>query len=388
MKVCKFFVAISMSIVFSESVSGQTEKGYSIEGNIKGLVDNTWIYLVRNKSSRDGVDTVATAQSRNEKFVFKGKLPHEGEDHFIFIDSSKYGFRLRKILVLLENRDAYLSGTIEDIIFSKKNQFDVNEGIKIAGLPAHKEFIEYSWRERIIMDSCGKIFDLFLEESRRNNTAIVTRSISILETHKEIFKPVEKFQTNWIKQHPNSVLTPWVIYKIFDSLKIIKSEFNKLTLNAKQSHWGIFLEKLISVEEPLDYGKKAPDFTFQTNKGDPLSLKDVVGKGKITIIDFWASWCGPCRSSFPRLKQLYDKYHEKGLNIIGLSTDKDEMAWKQAIIKDGLPWHNVLQTKGFAKETYNVQMIPWNFILDNEGRIIAKDLRGVALARKISELLD
>lgn len=119
-----------------------------------------------------------------------------------------------------------------------------------------------------------------------------------------------------------------------------------------------------------------------------ISLQESLGK--VTIIDFWASWCKPCRMENPNVVALYNKYHEKGLNIIGVSLDEDVESWKTAIAKDKLTWTQVSNLKGWEDsiaKMYEVEQIPTTFLLDSAGNIIAKDLHGEALRNKIDELL-
>ena len=110
----------------------------------------------------------------------------------------------------------------------------------------------------------------------------------------------------------------------------------------------------------------------------------------MTIIDFWASWCGPCRGENPNVVALYNEFHAQGLNIIGVSLDKDAAKWKEAIAKDGLTWPQISNLKYWDEpiaKMYNVESIPATFILDAKGNIVAKDLRGDALRAKVVALL-
>ncbi|QKJ65191.1 TlpA family protein disulfide reductase [Flavobacterium sp. M31R6] len=119
-----------------------------------------------------------------------------------------------------------------------------------------------------------------------------------------------------------------------------------------------------------------------------MSLKESLGK--VTIVDFWASWCGPCRKENPNVVAIYAELHSKGLNIIGVSLDEDPAKWKEAIAKDKLVWTQVSNLKGWedpiAKQ-YKVESIPATFILDKSGNVVAQDLRGDELKAKIIELL-
>ena len=112
--------------------------------------------------------------------------------------------------------------------------------------------------------------------------------------------------------------------------------------------------------------------------------------GKVTIVDFWASWCGPCRQENPNIVALYKELHSKGLNIIGVSLDKNAQAWKDAIAKDKLTWNQVSNLKFWDEPIatqYKVESIPATFILDASGKVVSKNLRGEALRAKILELL-
>ena len=135
-------------------------------------------------------------------------------------------------------------------------------------------------------------------------------------------------------------------------------------------------------------GAKAPDFSAPGPDGEQIALNDVLGK--VTLVDFWAAWCKPCRAENPNVVAAYKKYHDKGLNILGVSLDRKADAWKKAIADDGLEWNHVSHVQYFGPiaKLYNVDAIPAAFLLDENGIIIAKNLRGKALHDKISELLD
>ena len=134
-------------------------------------------------------------------------------------------------------------------------------------------------------------------------------------------------------------------------------------------------------------GALAPDFEQETPEGDTIKLSDF--RGKITLVDFWASWCGPCRRENPNVVKLYQKYKDKGFAILGVSLDREKSRWVQAIEKDGLNWSHVSDLKGWKNQIaglYGVTSIPHTVLLDREGRIIQRNLRGEQLAYKLEEI--
>jgi peroxiredoxin len=151
---------------------------------------------------------------------------------------------------------------------------------------------------------------------------------------------------------------------------------------------GKFLSERLAKINKLSIGAVAPDFTGPTPTGESISLKQSLGK--LTILDFWAAWCKPCRIENPNIVALYNDYHDKGLNIVGVSLDRKAEDWKKAIEDDNLTWNhvsNLLFWQDPIAVTYNIRSIPATYLLDAEGKIIAKDLRGEALRAKVEELL-
>ena len=160
----------------------------------------------------------------------------------------------------------------------------------------------------------------------------------------------------------------------------------------KQSKYGKLLKAKLDLLATVAVGKLAPNFSAKTPEGNMLSLKDVAAKGKLTLIDFWASWCVPCRKENPNLVKAYEKYHAKGLNIIGFSLDKKSglEAWKKAIIDDNLSWFHVSDLNEWESgtvKTYGITAIPQSILIDSEGKIVAKNLRGEELNKNLQDLL-
>jgi peroxiredoxin len=150
----------------------------------------------------------------------------------------------------------------------------------------------------------------------------------------------------------------------------------------------IAMALVMAISAQAKKGEPAPGISLPDLQGNTVNLSDL--KGKVVLIDFWASWCGPCRANNPRLVKLYRKYHDNGFEILGVSVDNNAMYWRAAVQQDNLDWIQVNDNKGWdasSTTAYNVNAIPASFLIDKEGVIRAVDMDGRALEAKIKALL-
>lgn len=198
-------------------------------------------------------------------------------------------------------------------------------------------------------------------------------------------------QDEFINSHLNSSFTIALLRTIASRTdhKTMLEYYGKLSSAVKNTSWGLELQKEIEAVQKTVIGTTILDFTINDVNGNSVSISDF--KGKYVLIDFWASWCGPCRRENPNLLKAYNKYKDKGFTVVGVSLDEKEASWKKAIAKDQMPWTQLSDLKGFKGEVaeyYNISGIPYILLIDKEGKIIDKNLRGEALHKKLSELLD
>ena len=144
-------------------------------------------------------------------------------------------------------------------------------------------------------------------------------------------------------------------------------------------------EKEAAALASVEVGKQAPEFSLKTKEGVDVALSSL--KGKVVLVDFWASWCRPCREENPNVVKAYAKFKSKGFEVLGVSTDRNEEQWLQAVAEDKLTWAQVRDESGLASALYVIRTIPSTFLLDKEGVIVARDLRGEELVKKLEELL-
>jgi peroxiredoxin len=215
-------------------------------------------------------------------------------------------------------------------------------------------------------------------------------------------KALNNYWNTFIEEHPKSEYSLLLLESVISNsnlnLEQVKSSRSALssviTKNAGTQSIGSKVDAFILQREALsklDIGKVPPSFSAPDPDGNMIALNDI--KGKVTIIDFWASWCRPCRLENPNVVKVYEKYHDKGLEIIGVSLDRPNQKnrWLDAIEQDNLTWHHVSNLQYYSEPVarlYNVRSIPSTFILDAEGKIAAKNLRGPALEQQIASMLD
>ncbi len=225
--------------------------------------------------------------------------------------------------------------------------------------------------------------------------------VTMRASYDSFIKVATNFDKTFIKDHGDYTFSAITLERLTrnqstTSAEEIETLYNALSENVKQSRAAKKVEEFVTKNKtkkktvPASIGNIAPNFSGLTPEGKTLALSDI--KAKVTVIDFWASWCKPCRVENPNVVKMYEKYHDKGLEIIGVSLDNNgqKARWVKAIEKDGLTWPQISNLKGWQEPVavqYGVRSIPATFILDETGKIVATRLRGKALEAKVEELL-
>lgn len=277
---------------------------------------------------------------------------------------------------------------LEPSVITVKGQVSEPNAVEVQGSEAHQIY-------RKAVDGLMEIDQKGFALNERYGAARKAgdqEEIAKLESEfNDLLKEREAFVVEFAGSHPESPVGPYLINSAIRDLNYteVQPVFESFSPEVRQSPFGKALEERLTLAKKTAEGVQAPSFTASTPEGEELSLENALGK--VTVIDFWASWCAPCRQENPKVVKMYERLHDKGLEIVGVSLDEDAAAWKKAIEEDGLTWKQVSDLKGFESEIamqYGVMAIPQTFILDEEGKIAAKGLRGKELEDKVVELVN
>ncbi|MBF4984834.1 AhpC/TSA family protein [Nonlabens mediterrranea] len=366
---------IALILLISCKSKTSNESDHFIEGDAPGVYNGMRVYLNKLNAANKPM-VIDTAIVMDEKFYFdQGERTdfaevrflsmETGNDRMIFIEDDNP-------LKIELNQDSLWASTVTG---NEENRilydFRANQA-------------DYQKRTNEFKTSRG---EAYRSGDQQKGDDVTKEWMNAEESYKD-----EVFNT--VKSNPSKLVSSMIIGDLVNS-KLIDTDkamelFNVLEGDVKNSAITKSLESYLTKFTTTAIGAKAPYFEGKTPEGEVLKLENVLGK--VTLIDFWASWCGPCRRENPNVVKAYKEYHDKGFNIISVSLDRQNAAaaWKAAIKKDEMDWYHISRLMHWQDpiaKLYNVTSIPATFLLDENGVIIAKDLRGQALHNKLAELL-
>ena len=350
-------VAASMTLAACNAQSG-----YKVTGTVEGMPDGKAIIATVNGST---LDTLAKADVKNGSFEFTGNVS-EPTGAYIMVIGQRGA-----IPFMLENANITISAG--------------QAGLTVTGSEGQKIYDQFMAINATAQQEAMKLQQEF--QAANGDQAKIQ---AIQEAYAKLMTDVQAKETELIKANPDSYVSAFVIASGMGQMEYeqLKERYNLLGEKAKAGAQGKAIAAQIAKLESTAIGQIAPNFTITTPEGESISLYDI--KGKVKLIDFWASWCGPCRGENPHVVEIYKEYHPKGLEIFGVSLDNNKEAWVKAIADDGLVWKHGSDLKGWQSapaQLYSVTGIPHTILLDENNKIIAKNLRGDELKQKIAELL-
>jgi peroxiredoxin len=363
MKKLLYFISLAALVV----ACSQAPK-FTITGNIAGLADGT-VYLKQRVGGE--VVNIDSAQSVGGKFVLKGAV--EVPDMYAVMLGER-----KQVPVFVENNEIQINGKVDDL-----------RNVSITGSASQDQMKALDLKSAELNIQKKPIYEKYSEVKKQGNAA----ELAILEKQLDSLDNVQtSIFKDFITGNPNSFVAPVILSRIQYGMEgeEIQGYLQKFTPEVMKSKSAKSLADRVVVLQSVSVGKMAPDFTQNDSIGTPVKFSDVYSKHEYTLIDFWASWCGPCRAENPNVVAVWKDFNAKGFHVLGVSYDTDKAKWLKAVASDKLTWSQLSDLKGWSNATakiYGINSIPANLLVDKTGKIIAKNLRGEKLREKIGELL-
>ena len=356
----------ALLILVPSLVFAQTKKeSFTLNGTVSGLADGAEIKITNTNDNGE----IAKGKVSKGKFSLNGSIP-EPSLYYIVLGKQQPQH------IFLENKVIGITG-------------DVNKPkeLKVTGSKSHLDFIEFK-------NIFNPLFaDLNAVAADINKSMPGPQYDELMKKYEGITGAIQSQIDKFIAEKPSSFVSLFLLSvtaQVSDDPIQLEKRLNQLSANVKQSGVGKSLGEFIAYNKVGAIGTTAVDFTQPDTNGNPVKLSSF--RGKYVLVDFWASWCGPCRNENPNVVEAYNKFSTKNFTILGVSLDQPngKQKWLDAIAKDRLTWTHVSDLKFWNNEAavlYHVQGIPFNFLMDPDGKIIGRNLRGPALDAKLCEVL-
>ena len=343
---------------------------YNITGKIAGADSVTFILQKRVEGKNVRVDSAMVLKG---EFKIKGGTVEFPEIVSLIAKGKRAGLSF-----YLENADIVITGHIDSLYIAK-----------VTGSKTQDEYSAYLESLKPINEK-DKAFNE--EYKAAETTGDKAKMAEIEKKAEELYYEQIALTKEFVKSHPASYIAPSLLNSVSIEMEAgdIETIINALDTNVAKVGIIKDLKTRVAVMKTVAIGQIAPDFTLNDVNDKPVALSSKIGKSKLLLVDFWASWCGPCRGENPNVVKVFKEFNKKGFDVFGVSLDSKKEDWVKAISEDKLTWTQVsdlLRGNSAAAKLYAVNSIPSNFLLDEKGTIIAKNLRGEELNTKIKEIL-
>lgn len=363
---------------------------YKLTGKVAGLPDNTIIAL--SPLSHFTEKNIAEIPVVNGEFSFEGTVDQPTAAWIIVKDSPT-----NPRAIVLEDGEISVFGEAKSYNVGDKAGYNLS-ACKVTGSPNTDKF-DSIYGERDKLDQVYKAnqekYTAVMEKMGKAREAKDQKAIAEIsesaeykamgQAEADFFKTVEDTYTRIIDENKDTFWGPLMMISLFSYLTPDQREmYDSLSDEAKNSYYG---KKVYEELYPAGkIGQQMPDFAV-TYKNENTTFHKLCDGKKVVILDFWASWCRPCRAEIPHLKAIYEKHKNNGLDIVSVSIDDDNAAWEKALAKENMLWHNFRDADDNISVLYKVRAVPQMYVVDGNGNLIGENLRGEELAAKIDEIL-
>jgi peroxiredoxin len=364
------FLAILLLAFASCQNSSKTSRQFTVKMNIKNLKQDAKVIMQKREQGKwIKKDSIVLKNGQGE---FKGHVDGPALYYFTMKKFNAY------MPVWVENSNITVNGDLKNL-----------RHLVIKGSKAQDEFDAYTDSTKRFTEK-EKLLGVKYSQARMRKDKKGMKDLE--DQYNQIEKDRTDYMLGYVKRHNKNVVSPYIIlsnsYGL--SLEQLETATNSIDTSLNKNQNLIYLKNRVATLKRVAVGQPYVDFTLDDVNGKPVSLSSVVKAHKYTLVDFWASWCMPCRAENPNVVKAYNEFKDKGFTVFGVSFDKDHSKWVDAIKKDGLVWTQVSDLKFWssaAGKLYGVQSIPHNVLVGPNGKIVAEDLRGDALTSKLKELL-
>ena len=363
-----FLILLVISVLFSCG----SQAGYVLKGEFKGAGNGRAVLLMSSEGQRVISDTV---EMKGGKFVFEGEVPDAGWATVVVEPEGKEGVRM---MLALENSRIEMRGDWNNLGMDENEELAVL-GMQIIGSKNQDvyEQVEGQYKEVKELPEFTKFAEIL---EKVLETPEILEDTTFYWEYKKGYDVwiarVKKEQLKIMAANPSVEMVAYELGYMKDNMTLEQLEqvFGQFDVKVQQSKWGKAIRESIELRQRIEPGRLAPEFTLARRDSSLVSLADY--RGKVVVLDFWASWCRPCRASFPWVREFYEEYREKGVEIIGVSIDENKASWEKALDEERLPWPQVIDEieKGRSRVggLYHVLAVPMFVVVDKEGKIVVR----------------